>query len=184
MLSGGDQVGENRPQLVLQLGLEPGAAGAERLVGVGHRELPVEDPGADRLQDLAQLSLRPGPAAKLLLASVTSAASTMLRIYLLFLALQLGNVPLLAIISSTALIAILQALPISFSGIGVRDAILIAVLARYGYTAELALILSALFLLLNIEHMLIGFLVSLRYPLGAQPDASLSGEPREPAASG
>ncbi|MFN8478111.1 MAG: lysylphosphatidylglycerol synthase transmembrane domain-containing protein [Kouleothrix sp.] len=135
-------------------------------------------------EQFSQLSLRPGPAAKLLLASVTSAASTMLRIYLLFLALQLGNVPLLAIISSTALIAILQALPISFSGIGVRDAILIAVLARYGYTAELALILSALFLLLNIEHMLIGFLVSLRYPLGAQPDASLSGEPREPAASG
>jgi hypothetical protein len=120
-------------------------------------------------EQFSQLSLRPGPAAKLLLASVTSAASTMLRIYLLFLALQLGNVP---------------ALPISFSGIGVRDAILIAVLARYGYTAELALILSALFLLLNIEHMLIGFLVSLRYPLGAQPDASLSGEPREPAASG
>lgn len=119
----------------------------------------------------APLSLHPGTAAQLLLASAGSASSTMLRIYLLFQALPLDRVPILAIISSTALIAILQALPISFSGIGVRDAILIAVLARYGYTAELALILSALFLLLNLEHMLIGFLVSLRYPLGARPEA-------------
>ncbi|MBK9941370.1 MAG: flippase-like domain-containing protein [Kouleothrix sp.] len=124
----------------------------------------------------AQLSLRPGLAAQLLLASLISASSTMLRIYLLFQALPLGRVPVLAIISSTALIAILQALPISFAGIGVRDAILIAVLARYGYPSELALILSALFLLLNIEHMIIGFLVSLRYPLGTPPAAGQGAE--------
>lgn len=121
----------------------------------------------------AQLSLRPGPAAKLLLASVGSATSTMLRVYVLFLAVQLSNVPLLAIISSTALVAILQALPISFSGIGVRDALLIAVLARYGYPTELALILSALYLVINIEHILLGFLVSLRYPLGSKPGADV-----------
>jgi uncharacterized protein (TIRG00374 family) len=119
----------------------------------------------------ASLSLRPGLLASVALATIVSAASTMLRIYLLFLSLGLTNVPLLAIISSTALIAILQALPISFAGIGVRDAVLIAVLERYGSTAEQALALSALFLLLNIEHIIAGFLVSLRYPLGSAPPA-------------
>jgi uncharacterized protein (TIRG00374 family) len=120
---------------------------------------------------LGALSLRPALVGKLLLASVGSATSTIVRIYLLFLAMSLTNVPLLAIISSTALIAILQALPISFAGIGVRDAILILVLTKYGYTQEQALTLSALFLLINLEHIAIGFLVSLRYPLGAAPPA-------------
>jgi hypothetical protein len=120
---------------------------------------------------LGALSLRPALLAKLLLASVGSAAVTIVRIYLLFIAMSLTNIPSLAIISSTALIAILQALPISFAGIGVRDAILVLVLARYGYRTELALTLSAVFLLINIEHIIVGFLVSLRYPLGTTPPA-------------
>jgi len=118
---------------------------------------------------LGALSLRPALLGKLLLASVGSATSTIVRIYVLFLALSLTNIPLLAIISSTALIAILQALPISFAGIGVRDAILVLVLGRYGYATEQALTLSALFLLINIEHIVVGFLLSLRYPLGSAP---------------
>jgi glycosyltransferase 2 family protein len=122
------------------------------------------------------LSLRPGMLAQVTVATLGSAASTIVRIYLLFLALSLVRVPPLAIISSTALIAILQALPISFSGIGVRDGILIAVLGRYGYQQEQALALSALFLLINIEHILIGFIYSLRYPLGSPPLADLQGE--------
>jgi glycosyltransferase 2 family protein len=125
----------------------------------------------------AELSLRPGLLVNLLIATLGSALSTLVRIYLLFLALELTNVPALAIVSSTALISILQALPISFSGIGVRDAILIAVLGRYGYSAELALALSALYLLVNIEHILIGFLVSLRYPLGSPPPAEALAHP-------
>jgi len=117
----------------------------------------------------ASLSLQPRLMATLLLASFLSASSTILRIYLLYLALPLGRVPVLAIISSTALIAILQALPISFGGVGVRDFVLIAVLGAYGYQQELALVLSALFLVLNFEHIIVGFLASLRHPLGEIP---------------
>lgn len=122
-------------------------------------------------EQLGALSLRPALLGTLLLASVGSAAATVARIYLLFMAMSLANVPPLAIVSSTALIAILQALPISFAGIGVRDAILVLVLVRYGYSTEQALTLSALFLLINIEHIIVGFLVSLRYPLGTAPPA-------------
>jgi uncharacterized protein (TIRG00374 family) len=118
---------------------------------------------------LRGLSLRPALLGWLMLASLASAGSTVLRIWLLFAALSLGAVPPLAIIGATALISILQALPISFAGVGVRDAILIAVLGYYGYPAELAISLSALFLLLNIEHILLGFLVSLRHPIGRPP---------------
>ncbi len=129
----------------------------------------------------AGLSLRPALLARLLLASVGSATSTMVRIYLLFLAMSLFDVPILAVVASTALIAILQALPISVAGVGVRDAVLVAVLPLYGYTREQALFLSALFLLINIEHIIIGFLVSLRYPLGRPPpDALAQVEPAPP----
>lgn len=103
---------------------------------------------------------------RLILASFGSAFITMARIYLLFLALRLFAVPVLAIVASTALIALLQVLPISFSGLGIRDAVLVALLKYYGYPLETAIALSALFLLVNIEHILVGFLVSLRYPIG------------------
>jgi uncharacterized protein (TIRG00374 family) len=116
----------------------------------------------------AGLDIRPALMGKLLLATLCSATSTMVRLWLLFLALDIG-IPIPALVSSMALISILQALPISFSGVGVRDAILIAVLASYGYGPDKALSLSALFLLVNIEHLLVGFLVSLRYPLGSAP---------------
>ncbi|KAB8144432.1 flippase-like domain-containing protein [Chloroflexia bacterium SDU3-3] len=118
------------------------------------------------------LTLRPGLMVNLLVASVCSAASTMARIWALYMAMRLYNVDLLAIIGSTALIALLQTLPISFSGVGVRDAVLLAVLAAYGYSdPSVAIALSALFLVLNIEHLIVGFLISLRYPLDQQAAA-------------
>jgi uncharacterized protein (TIRG00374 family) len=121
-------------------------------------------------QQFTGLDMRPALMANLMLATLCSATSTMARLWLLFIALNI-NIPILALVSSMALISILQALPISFSGVGVRDAILIAVLANYGYSRDLALSLSALFLLVNVEHIVVGFLVSLRYPLGHAPPA-------------
>lgn len=130
----------------------------------------------------ATLELRPLLLLQLLVVSLASATITMTRIYLLFLALRL-DVPLPAVLSSTALIAILQALPISIAGVGVREAVLIPVLNLYGYGAPAALSLSALFLLLNIEHIIVGFLISLRFPLGTPPaDARAPLDPSETAA--
>ena len=124
----------------------------------------------ERLRDqLAPLSLRGKPLLLLSISTIGSAFSTFFRIYLLYLALGLFDIPVLEILASTGLIAILQALPISFAGVGVRDAVLIAMLQRHGHASEIALGLSALFLSINIEHILVGFLVSLRYPLGETP---------------
>ncbi len=106
-------------------------------------------------------------------ATLLSVAFTFTRLWLLFLALGLTAIPLLVIVGSSALIAVLQALPISIGGVGVRDVILIALLAAYGYTQEQALALSAIFLLINIEHTLVGFIVSFWYPLGRSGTISL-----------
>jgi uncharacterized protein (TIRG00374 family) len=119
---------------------------------------------------LRTLTLRPGLVVELGLLSLGSAFFTFVRLWLLFLALGLSLVPLYVVVGASALIAVLQVLPISIAGVGVRDAVLIAVLLPYGYSAEQALTLSALFLLINLEHILVGFIFSFWYPLGtAQP---------------
>jgi glycosyltransferase 2 family protein len=125
-----------------------------------------------RWQDqLETLDARGALVSMLLLATVAATGVVMVRWWLLFRALDV-DVPVLVLVSSSALISILQTLPISVSGIGVRDVVLVAVLARYGYASERALALSALFLVLVVEQMFIGFLVSMRHPLGAAARAA------------
>jgi uncharacterized protein (TIRG00374 family) len=150
----------------------------EFLLNIGAKLVPERFRSIiERIRDqFAPLNLRPGPLTGLLAASVLSAVSTLFRVGILYLMLPLEAIPITAIIGTTAMIAILQALPISFAGVGVRDAVLIALFNYYGYTTEQALLISVQFLIINIEHILIGFLVSLRYPLtkteGAEPVAS------------
>lgn len=141
----------------------------DRIVGLGGRVLPRRWATALQRghQEWSELHLRPALVAKLLVASLGSLASTVVRLWLLFQAVDV-TVPAAALLAAIGLIAILQAAPISFAGVGVRDAVLIAVLGAFGYDAERALALSALFLLLNIEHMVIGFAAFLvhRAPRG------------------
>ena len=114
---------------------------------------------------LDTLEIHPPLVLALLSATVAATAVVMLRIWLLFRALDVF-VPSALLVASAALISILQTIPVSVAGVGVRDAVLVAVLARHGYPAERALALSALFLVLVIEQMLIGFVVAMRHPLG------------------
>lgn len=124
-------------------------------------------------RQLHGLSLQPALLIELTILSLISATFTFLRLWLLFLALELDRVPLSVVIGVSALIAVLQILPISIAGVGVRDAALIAVLLPYDYRSEQALALSALFLLINLQHTLAGFILSFWYPLASrrQPDA-------------
>jgi uncharacterized protein (TIRG00374 family) len=115
---------------------------------------------------LDSLEIHPPLVIALLGATVAATVIVMVRIWLLFRALDVA-VPATLLVAAAALISILQTLPVSIAGVGVRDAVLVAALARHGYPAERALALSALFLVLVIEQMLIGFLVTMRHPLGA-----------------
>ncbi len=115
---------------------------------------------------LDALEGRPALMLTLLLSTLAATAVVMVRIWLLYRALDVV-IPVALLVSASALISILQTLPVSVMGVGVRDAVLIAVLTHHGYTAERALALSALFIVLTLEQMLIGFFVSMRHPLGA-----------------
>jgi uncharacterized protein (TIRG00374 family) len=122
------------------------------------------------LKQFASLTLRAPLIAAMAGSSLGSAMFTFFRLWLLFLALGLVKVPLLTVVAVSALIAVLQALPISIGGVGVRDGVLVAALSIYGYSKEVALSLSLLFLLLNIEHIIVGFIVSFWFPLGKVQD--------------
>jgi len=115
---------------------------------------------------LASLHLRPALIGEIGLLSLGSAFFTFVRLWLLFLALGLVNVPLYVVVGTSALVAVLQVLPISIGGVGVREVVFIPVLAAYGHEPEKAITLSALFLLINVEHIIVGFIVSLWFPLG------------------
>jgi uncharacterized protein (TIRG00374 family) len=116
-------------------------------------------------EQLSGLSLSPHLVLVIGIASLISAAFTFYRLWLLFVALEVF-LPIYVVVGISALVAILQVLPISIAGFGVRDAVLIAILLPYGYSQEQALSLSALFLLLNVQHIVVGFIASFWYPLG------------------
>jgi uncharacterized protein (TIRG00374 family) len=124
------------------------------------------------------LTLHPRLLLVLAGTSLTSAFFTFFRLWLLFIALDV-YVPLYLVVGSSALIAVLQVLPISIAGVGVRDAVLIATLAPLGYSQEQALGISALFLLITLEHILVGFIVSFWYPLGQFRQQAITTETRE-----
>jgi uncharacterized protein (TIRG00374 family) len=115
-------------------------------------------------EQFSSLSLHPRLVFLVGVASLLSAGFTFWRLWLLFVALDV-LVPLYIVIGASALVAVLQILPISIGGVGVRDAVLIAVLTPYGYIQEQALGVSALFLLLTLEHILVGFIVSFWFPV-------------------
>ena len=112
------------------------------------------------------------PAVRLVVATMGSALSTAIRIWLLFVAMNVGRVTLSAILGATGQISLLQALPISVSGIGIRDAVLVGLLRTYAYPDAYALALSGLFLLINVQHIIVGFLFSLRYPIPSEGTVS------------
>jgi uncharacterized protein (TIRG00374 family) len=126
-------------------------------------------------EQFAALSLHPRLVVLVGVASLISAGFTFWRLWLLFVALDVV-LPLTIVVGVSALIAVLQVLPISIGGVGVRDAVLIAVMttAPYNYSQEQAISVSALFLLLTLEHILAGFILSFWFPLDAalkRPDA-------------
>ncbi|MFN5929389.1 MAG: lysylphosphatidylglycerol synthase transmembrane domain-containing protein, partial [Roseiflexaceae bacterium] len=70
-------------------------------------------------QQFDALNISATSAAVLVLSTSLSGLSTAIRIALLFTAMALTAIPLAAVLGSTGQIALLQALPISVSGIGI-----------------------------------------------------------------
>ena len=111
------------------------------------------------------LTLHPRRLLVLTGTSLGAAGVTFVRFWLLFAALDM-TLPLTLVIGSTALISILRVLPITIAGLGVQEVVLLAILVPRGYPPEQALSVATLFLLLTLEQILVGYIVSFWYPLG------------------
>lgn len=126
--------------------------------------------GIALLRSLAELRL---DARQLLPALAWTLASWIVsvgRVWLCFIAVGV-NLPL----PDFLIVVMLQTLAglISIGGIGTRDAVLVAALARYGYDGGQAVAISFLILGLNFANILPGFLLWLRDPVPrAEPTAS------------
>lgn len=125
---------------------------------------------------LSELHLTPAQIGIITALTLAGLVWTFLRIYLLFLALDtpIAVGPFIALV---AILALIQ--PATPGGVGGRDAALVIVLSSLlqidrDQAVARALSLSALLLLLNLENVLIGFLLSLRYPLTEMQQESLS----------
>lgn len=115
----------------------------------------------------------------LVLFSFVTLGWTFIRLYLLFLAtgVKIDIGPYMAMIAIISLVSV-----ISIAGIGIRDVVMILIMTNLAQTGQmvpvaggsftseqatsLALGISTLFLVLNVINVVLGFLVSLRYPLG------------------
>jgi uncharacterized protein (TIRG00374 family) len=119
------------------------------------------------LAAMEHMHLHPGQIGTIALVSVAGLTLTFVRVYLLFLALAtpIALGPFVALVAIIALVG-----TASPGGVGTRDAVLVvilsSILAMSPTDAQArALALSALLLSLNILNAIIGYLVSLRYPL-------------------
>jgi uncharacterized protein (TIRG00374 family) len=121
------------------------------------------------LHSLATLRLD----ARHLIPAVAWTAGTwllsMVRVWLTFLALDVrlpvADFFLVTMLAGTAGI-------LSVGGIGTRDVVLVAYLARFGYDGGTALALSFLMLALNLSNIVPGFLLWLREPVPLRRDTS------------
>lgn len=119
------------------------------------------------LAAMEHMHLGPGQLGTIALVSVAGLTLTFVRVYLLFMALAtpIALGPFIALVAIIALVG-----TASPGGVGTRDAVLVVILTSILALSPVeaqtrALALSALLLSLNILNAIIGYVVSLRYPL-------------------
>ncbi|MEN9934307.1 MAG: hypothetical protein RLZZ387_886 [Chloroflexota bacterium] len=172
--------GNRLPGIALVAGLLAGGAaaiallGSRRLRGLAWRFTPHLVRERLARVSLPSLHLTPRQIVVLSLVSLIGLGWTYVRTYLVFLALDtpIPIGPFVALIATLAIVS-----PISPGGVGTRDALLVLALVALlridpADAVVRALSISTLLLALNVENIVIGFLLSLRYPLlSAQPEA-------------
>ncbi len=116
-----------------------------------------------------RMHLTPSQVASIALVSAAGLAITFIRVYLLFLAvdtpIEIG--PFIALVATIAIVG-----TASPAGVGTRDAVMVLLLGAILTLAPAeeqarAIALSTLLLLLNVVNVIVGYLLSLRYPLTA-----------------
>ena len=128
------------------------------------------------------LHLAPRDIALVTALTIAGLAWTFIRVYLLFLAVD-THIPIGPFIALVAILSLVQ--PATPGGVGGRDAALVLVLSALlqidrDQAVARALSISVLLLLLNVENVLIGFVLSLRYPLTDMQQEALAEQALSP----
>lgn len=97
-----------------------------------------------------------------LLLSIVFQSVVTYAAYLLLLRLDIA-ISFLQFLLSISIVSIIQILPISISGIGVRESVLLVLLATYGVKAEQAVSLSLLILAINVSLSLMGYIAEISW---------------------
>lgn len=108
--------------------------------------------------DQAERSLGLGGLSLVGSLTVLATALVLVRVWLLALALGINLGPT-QVIAASSLASVVSLLPLSVAGIGARDLVLIAILAKLGYGAEKAVSLATFMLLLQLVNLVAGYLV-------------------------
>ncbi len=119
------------------------------------------------MQAVEQMHLEPREVAAIAAVTAAGLALTFIRVYLLFLALN-TPVPIGPFIALVATIALVGTA--SPAGVGTRDVVMVLLLSAIlklppADEQARAIALSTLLLVLNVVNVLVGYLVSLRYPV-------------------
>lgn len=119
------------------------------------------------IEAIERMHLRPGQLLTIAIVTAAGLAITFFRIYLLFLALD-TPIPIGPFIALIAIVALVS--PVSPGGIGTRDAVMVFVLTSIldmpaADAQARAIALSTLLLVLTVLNVVVGYLLSLRYPL-------------------
>lgn len=104
-----------------------------------------------------------GKYTELLIAAAISAvnqAMILLRIFFLFFAVGVG-LPWLTIIWIGSLVFLIQSMPISFAGIGVRESAFAYILSIYGFNHEVGVLVGLLFFSQVVMNTFIGWLFEI-----------------------
>jgi uncharacterized protein (TIRG00374 family) len=121
------------------------------------------------MRAVEQMHLEPKEVVMIAVVTIAGLAVTFVRVYLLFLALD-TPVPIGPFIALVATIALVGTA--SPAGVGTRDAVMVLLLSAIltlppADERARAIALSTLLLILNVENVVVGYLLSLRYPLAA-----------------
>ena len=119
----------------------------------------------NQLADFEKFTHTPIFWLKLLIVSVCEKVFLFLRAYLLALSLGI-HINFFVFIGTMALVTLVQLIPITIEGIGLREAALVYFFSHLGYSKELAISFSILILLTRIINTLPGFFVWIKNPVG------------------
>jgi hypothetical protein len=122
-------------------------------------------------QRITKIKLNRNTLLNALILSLLAFTIAFFRYYLLILSLNI-TISFWFFIGSVAIASVVSFIPVSFAGIGTRDATLIYLFGYLGLMQEQAVSFSLLILLLLLVNMIIGFICWLRFSgkeIGAKP---------------